>query len=167
MIQNYLKKYRQKNNQLKKGIAISEATITEVAVQSDIVLLDLASGIERCTNLLSVLREINLDVINDSFINYSQTGYPPFSAIKKDFDNIYSNDYSVKNKAADIVEKFFFTLLPLLGQLLTDFDNGFVFRKMLLEKGYEGYVFNEEPTSPTYCLFFPEKLSRPYHQIIQ
>lgn len=145
----------------------TEATITNTTIQTDIPLLDLSTDIVRCSSLLGVLHELGIDVLSNSFINFSRKERPPFSTIKKDFDDLFSADLRVKLNAVNHIDDFFFGLLPLLGQLLTDFDNGFVFREMLLTRGYEGYVFNEEPSSPTYCLFSPEKLSRPYHQTVQ
>ncbi len=48
--------------------------------------------------------------------------------------------------------------------MVTDFENGMVFKRLLIEKGYEGYQFMEEKSSPTICLFDSSKISKPTHQ---
>ena len=54
----------------------------------------------------------------------------------------------------------------MLGQLLTDFANGYVFKDILLNKGFEGYIFDEEQSSPTICILYSSKLSEPQHTVI-
>lgn len=53
-----------------------------------------------------------------------------------------------------------------LGQCLTDFENGFIFRQILKEKGFDGYVFVEEVSDPTVCIFDSSFLSEPTTQAI-
>lgn len=53
-----------------------------------------------------------------------------------------------------------------LGQTLTDFCNGFVFKTALSKQGYNGYVFNEGNTthklySATWCIFESCNVSKP------
>lgn len=49
------------------------------------------------------------------------------------------------------------------GQLLTDFENGPIFKKMLIEKGFDGYRWREhnDPRGLTYCLIDSTKLNPP------
>lgn len=54
----------------------------------------------------------------------------------------------------------------ILCQTLTDFSNGEYFKTILKEKGYEGYIFNENPDSNTFCFFNSDKLTPPIHTII-
>lgn len=56
--------------QEEKGEIVEKVTLTTCTVLDDIVLLDLFTGIERCSNMISVLRELNLNVLNGSFYNY-------------------------------------------------------------------------------------------------
>ena len=54
-----------------------------------------------------------------------------------------------------------------LSQLLTDYSNGFHFKSMLQENGYEGYIFNETnnlfPAKGTdsICVFLSRKINSP------
>lgn len=66
--------------------------------------------------------------------------------------------------AADEINKFFFYNAPYLGQSLTDYENGILFKSILEEKNYEGYVFFENPESNTYCIFNSDKISDPIHE---
>lgn len=56
-----------------------------------------------------------------------------------------------------------------LGQLLTDFENGPIFKDLLEQKGYEGYIFYENahgaPNVKTYCIFDQSLLSSPSCEI--
>lgn len=53
-----------------------------------------------------------------------------------------------------------------MGQSLTDFDNGEVFKEMLENNEFEGYVFMEDFISDTYCLLSSDKITAPEHEII-
>ena len=49
----------------------------------------------------------------------------------------------------------------LLGQRLTDYENGEVFKSLLIEKKYDGYIFDESFGASTICLTDSTKLSAP------
>lgn len=148
-----------------KGERVETATITSCEVREDIVLLDLFSGIERCCNMISVLRELNLNVVTNSFYNYQKKTY--YTEIEHDLELLYSGRCAEKRGAATRIDDFFYNLRRLLGQSLTDFHNGVAFKEMLIRSHWEGYVFKEEESSNTYCLLDATKLTEPRHELIR
>lgn len=152
------------NNQKKKGNKIIEATMSTAEVTKEMRLLDLDSGIIACSNMLTCLYDLGIDVVTDDFYNYQKE--KKFSSIRKQFMELYSSDWKEKSRAATDVNSFFYDLLPVLGQSLTDFGNGQIFKKLLEEKGFDGYVFMEEFSSNTYCLFSSINLSAPRHRSV-
>jgi len=150
------------NNQKEKSNVIKSATITRTELVKEITLLDLESGIDRCTNMLSCLYELGIDVLIDDFYNYQKR--EKYSSIREPFFKLYSDNYKERMSSATIVDDFFLRLPPLLGQSLTDFKNGHVFKNLLTEHGFDGYVFMEEFSSNTYCLLSAEVLSEPKHR---
>lgn len=137
------------------------ATITSCEVRKDIVLLDLFTGIERCSNMISVLKGLNLNVVNTLFYNYQRD--TSYTEIEHDLELLYSGNCTEKLGAAARIDDFFCSRLPLLGQSLTDFNNGVAFKEMLIRNHWEGYVFKEEESSNTYCLLDATKLTNPVH----
>lgn len=148
-----------------QGQRIEAATITSCEVREDIVLLDLFTGIESCSNMISVLRELNLNVVTNSFYNYQKKAY--YTKIEHDLELLYSEDYANRLNAAKGIDDFFYNLPPLLGQSLTDFRNGVAFKEMLIRNHWEGYVFKEEERSNTYCLLDATKLTEPRHKLFR
>ena len=144
-----------------QGRHFERNTITRCSTTAEIRLLDLTT----CTQPVDVLYTLynnEIDILDGSFIkkldvNTSQN----LSDIRNAFENITTNRQSI-----DVVNAFFYSLVGYIGQLLTDFENGSVFKKLLYERHYEGYAFQEEPTSPTICIFDSAKLSLPHHTII-
>ncbi len=145
-----------------KGEIVEKATLTTCTVLEDIVLLDLFTGIERCSNMISILMELKLNVVTNSFYNYQKKAY--YTEIEHDLGLLYSEILEERMCAAQRIDNFFCNSLPLLGQSLTDFDNGSVFKEMLICNHWEGYVFKEEETSNTYCLLATTKLTNPVHE---
>lgn len=145
-----------------KGEIVEKATLTTCTVLEDIVLLDLFTGIERCSNMISILMELKLNVVTNSFYNYQKKAY--YTEIEHDLGLLYSEILEERMCAAQRIDNFFYNSLPLLGQSLTDFDNGSVFKEMLICNHWEGYVFKEEETSNTYCLLATTKLTNPVHE---
>ncbi|MCS3161579.1 hypothetical protein NXX71_12380 [Bacteroides faecis] len=62
---------------------IEQATITTTEILQEIKLLDLETDIDKCTQILSVLYELGIDVITHDFFNYSKKG--KFWCHKKSF----------------------------------------------------------------------------------
>ena len=148
--------------QEEKGKIVEKATLTTCTVREDIVLLDLFTGIERCSNMISVLRGLNLNVANRSFYNYQKKEY--YTEIEPDLELLYSGNCTEKLGAAAKIDDFFCNNPSLLGQSLTDFKNGKAFEDMLIRNHWEGYVFKEEESSNTYCLLAAAKLTNPVHK---
>jgi len=148
-----------------KGIIVGKVTITSCEVREDIVLLDLHSGITRCCNMISVLRKLNLNVVTNSFYNYQRGS--DYTMIENDLELIYSDDPVEKLNAGTRIDNFFYNLPSLLGQSLTDFQNGVVFKEMLIHNNWEGYVFKDEESSNTYCLLNATKLTEPNHEVLR
>lgn len=152
------------NNQKEKTRIITRATITTVIVNEEIKLLDLSSGIIRCSNLLSVLYELNMDVTVLDLKNFQKD--LPFQSIHDRLIDLYSSDSTKRMTSANEIDRFFYGRINLLGQTLTDFQNGILFKKLLEDQQFEGYVFWENPSSDTYCILSSSKLSNPIHEII-
>lgn len=146
------------DKQKKKGNQIIGATITTTVVTKEVRLLDLENGIGTCTQMLTCLYELGIDVVTDDFYNYAAG--KRFSSVREQFMKLYNSDWREKSGAADTVDSFFYNP-PFLGQSLTDFGNGQFFKTLLQEKGFDGYVFMEVFSSNTYCLFSSENLSAP------
>ena len=151
-------------NQKVKNKEYDCGTITYCNVTNDIKLLDLTTGLFNCSNIISVLYDLDIDVVSNKFYNYQKR--LPYSSIGNAVKALSSDDYHIKLNAAKEINEFFLYCPRLLGQSLTDFNNGVDFKKILNEKGFEGYVFNESPTSDTYCLFKADKISNPKHEEI-
>ena len=148
--------------QEEKGKIVEKATLTTCTVREDIVLLDLFTDIERCSNMISVLIALNLDVTNSSFYNYQQEKY--YTEIERDVKLLFSENLEEKLEAAARIDGFFCNRPSLLGQSLTDFKNGDAFKDMLIRNHWEGYVFKEEESSNTYCILAATKLTNPVHK---
>ena len=93
----------------------------------------------------------------------------PLSHIKDDVAYIaenYSFPKSLKQLECESrVANFYNTIdekdqLCFACQQLTDFENGFIFKKILQDKGFDGYMFHEAE-STTFCIFQSNKLSEP------
>ena len=151
-------------NQRELGNIYDCGTITQCEVLNEIFLLDLSTGLYRCSNIISVLCDLGIDVINEQFFNYQKE--LPHSVLKDETINLFSNNKQIAQDAANEIDKFFLNRINLLGQSLTDFGNGKPFRDMLISMHYEGYVFWENPVSDTYCLFNPNKVSSPIHEVL-
>lgn len=148
----------------KRGESYSKCTITHCKTTRDINILDLTG----CTNPINILNKLydeNIDVLTKDFSLFVDN--KSFEMIRKDYDFLIKNDTKLDCKKrmhyADKINKFFCYKVNLLCQRLTDFGNGKPFKKLLTEKGYEGYQFNEESSSPTICLFDSNKLTSPIH----
>lgn len=153
------------NKQAEKGLKYNKVTISIVQVQQEINLLNLSSGILYCSNLISVLHEIGITITTNDFVNFQRN--ESFLSIHANLLDLYSKDPQKKIESANIINEFFYNRINLLGQTLTDFQNGRKFKKLLENRQYEGYVFGENPISDTYCIFSSNKLSQPIHKTIE
>ena len=149
-------------NQNKKGNIYNSGTITYCEVVNELNLLDLDSGLIECSNIISFLVSIDANVIENKFVTHHSN--KPYSELQSVIVDIFSTDHIKRINAADEINKFFFYNAPYLGQSLTDYENGILFKSILEEKNYEGYVFFENPESNTYCIFNSDKISDPIHE---
>ena len=152
------------HNQTKKGNRYDLGTITNCEVTGEIRLLDLQTGLYHCSNIISLLLELDIDIISDRFYNYQSN--QPYSVLANAVSNLNSANIITKLNAVKDINQFFYDCPPLLGQSLTDFGNGEPFKELLQSKGYEGYVFMENWISDTFCLFNSNKITSPTHKII-
>lgn len=154
---------------------IDYCTLTSCHTIEDVNLLDL-SGDLKPYPFLETLHSESINVLTDEFLNYFK-GQLPFSSYRENFNKLIcqKEPFSQSNpnwqNNCTIYEPLlmFFTHrgnMHILGQLVTDFNNGCVFKRLLQERGYEGYIFNEEKDCSTVCLFDSDKLSSPSHQIM-
>lgn len=153
-----------KKQEEEKGRIVEKSTLTTCTVREDIVLLDLFSGIDSCSRMISVMKELKLDIVNSSFYNYQKKAY--YTEIERDLELLYSGNCTEKTGAAARIDDFFYRSPPLLGQSLTDFNNGAAFKEMLIRNHWEGYVFKEVERSNTYCLLDATKLTNPVHKLL-
>ena len=151
-------------NQKKIGTTYNYGTITSCQVIDDIRLLDLETEMFSCSDKIRFLHQIGLNVITGHFYNYQFKR--SYSELQNALEDLLSTDQSLSSAAENVINEFFHNLPPLLGQSLTDFDNGEAFKEMLENKGFEGYVFMEDFISYTYCLLSSNKITEPEHEII-
>ena len=151
-------------NQKKIGTTYNYGTITSCQVIDDIRLLDLETEMFSCSDKIRFLHQIGLNVITGHFYNYQFKR--SYSELQNALEDLLSTDQSLSSAAENVINEFFHNLPPLLGQSLTDFDNGEAFKEMLENKGFEGYVFMEDFISDTYCLLSSNKITEPEHEII-
>lgn len=146
--------------------------ITKCKTTADLEILDI-TGCERPIQILNKLYDEGIDVLTSEFLCHLNNAMP-FSDIRNSYkyieDNKKSDDISILteiNNFATKIDNFFDRRVGYTGQLLTDFGNGIHFKRILEEKGFDGYQFNEERSSPTICLFDSSKLTPPIHIIVQ
>lgn len=159
-------------NNLKKGDYIEQHKIwiTTVNPICDLKLLDIRS-VETVTQLYVTLLNNDIDIFRSDFYKI-QACFPsvPMSQIRnqvielfelsKKQGNCLNKDIQRKRDLSCEIENFFETLtdpekVKYACQQLTDFDNGILFRDMLIKKGYQGMIFNESDKSvgsDTICL---------------
>lgn len=149
-------------NQSEKGNNYTCGTITHCEINNEIRLLDLSTGLCKCSNIISVLCDLGIDVVSDKFYNYQKD--LPHSCLQDVIGELFSEDKLTAMKAANEINQFFLNCPPLLGQSLTDFSNGLEFKNILNNIGFEGYAFWENLICDTYCLFNSEKIGNPIHE---
>lgn len=129
--------------------------------------------------IIDRLDAIGIDVLTDCFSRYlfdeDRSHYKKvlFSDLRDDYCRLRQLvDKPVKTDAecveicsiANRVNSWFEDSIGHLGQFLTDFENGTIFKEMLTSRGFDGYAFQEEADSKTFCIFDPNLLSAPVHE---
>lgn len=153
--------------------------ITRCQTTSDSEILDLR-GYMTITAILCDFLQNKIDLFNDKFHEYYTGSKKPFVDLKQQIEllcDITSNPDWFKDREAikqvkaivKFVETFFSdNYTPgILGQCLTDFENGTAFKAVLEENNFEGYVFNEAnglTGTDTFCFLSSDKLSLPQNR---
>ena len=142
----------------------TEFWLTTAYVNKPLQLLDLRGGATLV--ILNNLFVNGIDVFNSPL---SLTGLPesaPLKSLEPLYYHLMQNviggeEYNYK--WLQLHEPFIYPGSPysLLGQRLTDFENGEVFKSLLLENKYDGYIFDESFGASTICLMDSTKLSAP------
>lgn len=142
----------------------TEFWLTTAYVDKPLQFLDLRGGATLV--ILNNLYVNGIDVFNSPL---SLTGLPesaPLKSLEPLYYHLMQNavggeDYN--DKWLRLHEPFIYPGSPysLLGQRLTDFENGEVFKSLLLENKYDGYIFDESFGASTICLMDSTKLSKP------
>lgn len=141
-----------------------EFWLTKSVVNEPLALLDLRGGATLV--ILNNLYVNGIDVFNSPL---TLTGLPesaPLKSLEPLYYHLMQNviggeEYNYK--WLRLHEPFIYPGSPysLLGQRLTDFENGEAFKSLLLENKYDGYIFDESFGASTICLMDSTKLSTP------
>ena len=164
----------QRNDFLKSFNPQLSVWLTETTTTEDIQMLDLA-GCKDVVDMYVTLWNENINVFRTDFYKFDKVfGSKPLSILLEDIKYLALEDgKKEKNKVSTCkcnIENFYNTYedkekLSYACQELTDFSNGEIFKELLEKKGYEGYIFRETNAN-TFCLFHPNKLSKPQTIII-
>lgn len=138
--------------------------ITKAYLTSDVNLLDLSFNEPWPELMLDKLDDNGIDVLTASFTHLNPKYNLAF--IRDDYLAVKNAKQSGSPLSWDDqrrinINSFFYGNSSHLGQCLTDYNNGAIFKSMLMVKGYVGYIFVEEVNDPTICLFNSDCLSRP------
>lgn len=152
--------------------------ISTCELESDVNLLHLQD--RNIYRLLCMLYDIGIDILTEDFkIFYKNGSVQTFNNVWELYFQIRNLENNNKNYTNQVKQLISFWgdsrdaggNYGYFGQLLTDFENGIMFKKILQEKGYDGYCFYEgctdsTPQVTTYCLFSSNYLSEPMHRKI-
>ena len=164
-----------------KGRKFDGLWITKCQTTSKSELLDLR-GYKSISAILCDFYQNGINIFNNSFHEFF-FDKKSFVELKKPIEllcNITSSlkwkenreaSYNVKS-IIKFVETFFVddAVPGILGQCLTDFENGTAFKAILEENNFEGYIFNEANGmigTDTLCFLSSDKLSRPQTEIVE
>ena len=165
-------------NEKKKGVSYHGIWLTKCVIKTSVKLLDLRDSIV-CIELLAALNKAGFTIYSDELKSWDGIPFSKLANIIQPVEDIVlldtswvNNEETTRKVQKSIMEmqktlKIENTHIGHLLQLLTDFSNGFYFRKVLLDKGYEGYIFNEtnRPFSgigtDTICIFDSTKFQPP------
>jgi hypothetical protein len=170
-----LGKIRDKN---RNGIWITKCTISE-----PIKLLDLRDSII-CIELLAALDKDGFNIFSDELKSWNGISFSELAEHIQSVEDIvlldtnWANDKDISKRVRNSIMGMQRILdienthIGHLLQLLTDFSNGVYFRKLLQDKGYEGYIFNETNCpvpvtgTDTICVFKPTKFQSPCVEVL-
>lgn len=142
-------------------------TSTQLLPEANLLDLRLSFDMFEPEYMLDLLYGNGIDVLTDDFQHLNPSHR--LSEIRDDYFKIRDakksrNQLKWDDESCLKVNRFFMGNSSHLGQCLTDFDNGFIFKQLLEEKGFDGYIFLEEIDDPTICIFDSKYLSEPSTQ---
>lgn len=161
-----------------KDIFYDGIWITKCIIKEPIKLLDLRDSIV-CVELFAALDKAGYPIFCDKLKSWDGIPFTKLLNIIQPIEGIVllDSNWQYNQNTERKVQKTIIEMQKILNidnchighllQLLTDFSNGFYFRKVLLDKGYEGYIFNEtnRPFSgigtDTICIFDSTKFQPP------
>lgn len=152
-----------------------EYYLTKCETQKDVNLLDLCYDEVRI--MLEVLYHKGIDICLSSLFTYATGERSPLYNISNEYQRYMelvdmkdknpkeiSETFQLRDKITQYICKGNFNF-KYFGQLLTDFENGSIFKDLLVRKGYEGYIFFEDKYRDcevkTYCFFDNSVLTSP------
>ena len=148
--------------------------ITNTVTHENLYMLDLS----KCKNVVDLyvtLWNEQIDIFRDDFYRFdSLNGSVPLSQIKEHVACLATHNDETKSSKLIECKCEILNLyncidennqLAYACQGLTDFSNGIIFKDILEEKGFDGYIF-QETDAKTFCLFNSHKLSLPKVSLI-
>ena len=144
----------------------AEFWLTSTTTKEEANLLDLRGGATLA--MMNSLRCAGIDIFNQNMtVSGMEDDTTPLSSLGTLFfcviDSNVPNNEDYHKAYLDLHKPFICPGNPfsLLGQRLTDYENGSIFKKLLKEKNYDGYIFDESFGGSTICLLNAEKLTNP------
>lgn len=143
--------------------------ITSCKTVGSLNILDFSNS-HNIYQMLCVLHNVGINVLIKDFMLYDNDFCSKqentFELLKSDFENAEKEIDSIKKAKLVMNLKHpnsDFEDVGLLGQLLTDFENGICFRKLLKEKKIDGYRWREfkDNRGFSYCLLYSDCLTSP------
>ena len=149
--------------------------LTHAEITRELKLLDLTG----CSNPLLMIQKLideRIDILNESYQIFCSKDEPSFSILKETINyNLgiglepWERDVNIIHDNTIIIQKYLSRWncpYTILGQLLTDYSNGELFKNELISKGFDGYCFDESVGGHTICLLNSEGLSVPQTIIV-
>lgn len=134
--------------------------ITEACLNDTLSILDFSK--DHSTFLMIETLINNGLILPESMVNHNNENQPLASLCQLYNDYKATGNWKIPlhikvSKCDNEIDASYF------GQLLTDFENGPIFKEMLIEQGFDGYRWREhnDPRGLTYCLIDPTKLNPP------
>ena len=149
--------------------------MTHSELTREFKLLDLTG----CSNPLLMIQkliDVGIDILNDSYHIFCSDENPSFALLKDAVNYNLGIDILLWDRDVDIIQENSIVIqkylsrwncpYTILGQLLTDYSNGEIFKDELISKGFDGYCFDESIGGHTFCLLNSEGLSAPQTKIV-
>lgn len=139
---------------------LSEYFITEAVLNDTLTILDFSK--DHSTFLMVETLFNNGLTLPESMVNHNKDNQPLKSICQLYLKYKETKDcripFQIKvSKSETVIDSGYF------GQLLTDFENGPIFKQILINNGFDGYRWREhnDPRGLTYCLIGSTKLNSP------